>query len=48
MDKTTCPDHRRLGYHLSGGKYICKGCGLPEAQHETAAETVKRKQNSTT
>ena len=46
MSKTTCGKHRTDGYALNwkGGvsTLTCRGCGLPESQHETMRETVER------
>ena len=48
MTKTTCPEHRRVGYAYSYSSNLgqsiltCKGCGLPPAMHETVAETITR------
>lgn len=39
---TTCGQHRTLGYALVDGRWVCRGCGLPEHQHETADQTVAR------
>lgn len=43
LAKTVCPEHRRQGYAYASGVLVCRGCGLPAAQHETTAETVARK-----
>lgn len=46
--KLTCGDHRTLGYYysVSGPKkdtiLACRGCGEPEALHETVEETAER------
>jgi hypothetical protein len=41
--KTTCGQHRTLGYYFATGAQLCRGCNLPAERHETAAETVARK-----
>lgn len=44
--KTTCGEHRVTGYayRWTNGRstLACRACGLPDSQHETIAETVKR------
>lgn len=44
--KTTCPEHRRVGYayswHNGASTLTCRGCGLPDTAHETMMETVRR------
>lgn len=47
--RTTCPDHRTLGYYIAGHKpngvpvWACKGCGQTPLRHETPDETVARR-----
>jgi hypothetical protein len=42
--KTTCGLHRIYGYTYNENlQSVCKGCGLPENQHETNQETLLRK-----
>jgi hypothetical protein len=44
--KTTCPEHRRVGYSLTWrmgvSTWICKACGLGQERHETTDETIAR------
>lgn len=46
MPKTTCTEHRRVGYAYSwkngSSTLSCKGCGLPDTEHETISETIAR------
>lgn len=44
ITKTTCRSHRISGYTIVDGVYVCRGCGKPEAEHETNAETIARRQ----
>jgi hypothetical protein len=39
---TTCGQHRTLGYTVVDGVWVCRGCGLPQHQHETSEQTVAR------
>jgi hypothetical protein len=44
ITKTTCGNHRIYGYSYDAQlNLVCKKCGLPDAQHETNAETLARK-----
>lgn len=43
--RTTCGQHRTLGYALAG-TWVCRGCGAPEAHHESTDETVARKRSA--
>lgn len=45
MNKTTCGQHRTLGYALHSGGMKCRGCGEDAARHETFEETIARKAN---
>lgn len=46
MPKTTCNQHRTLGYAYTwaSGKstLACRGCGLPASSHESLHEAVER------
>lgn len=46
MVKTTCGEHRKVGYAYSwkagSSTLTCRSCGLPDTRHETIAETVRR------
>lgn len=48
LQKTVCGAHRVEGYHLVGGVWVCKRCGLAEHRHETIAETLARKERERT
>ncbi|UQS95145.1 rubrerythrin [Pseudanabaena phage Pam4] len=43
--RTTCGEHRTLGYAYAGLAAVlaCRGCGRPASQHETTDETVARR-----
>jgi hypothetical protein len=43
MSHTTCSQHRVLGYTISNTQWVCIGCGLPQSQHETIAQTLARR-----
>lgn len=43
MAKITCGQHRTLGYAFVNGQSVCRGCKMPERDHETSAETVTRR-----
>lgn len=51
MNKTTCNQHRVLGYAYrpstlgSAPDWVCRGCGLSQDLHETLAETYERNQS---
>jgi hypothetical protein len=45
MSLTTCNQHRVQGYALNAGQWVCRGCGLPQSQHETNAQTLARREN---
>jgi hypothetical protein len=48
MTKTSCNDHRKVGYAYrwpagaTGSVLACRSCGLPPEEHETLKETVTR------
>jgi hypothetical protein len=41
--KTTCTQHRFVGFTLKKGVLICLSCEMPQVQHETMEETVARR-----
>lgn len=41
--KTTCGQHRTLGYAFVAGLMVCRGCKLPASAHESTDETLARK-----
>jgi len=44
--RTTCGRHRTLGYDYVED-WVCRGCGAPQAIHETTDETLARNANLT-
>ncbi len=41
--KTSCGQHRTLGYYFQAGLMVCRGCDLPASYHESTDETMARK-----
>lgn len=40
--RTTCGQHRTVGYAHQDGAWVCRGCGQAMDLHETTADTVAR------
>jgi hypothetical protein len=47
MTKTTCTDHRTLGYYYTGSSWLCRGCFGHANEHETNEETMARRAEET-
>jgi hypothetical protein len=41
--KTSCGQHRVVGYKFVAGLMVCKACDLPADYHETVDEAAARK-----
>lgn len=42
-ERTTCGQHRILGYAFAADGMVCRGCGERADRHESNDETVARK-----
>lgn len=40
--KTSCGQHRTVGYAFVAGLMVCRGCGLHASEHESIDETQAR------